>query len=342
MNILLIILVLMLIGYILINSGNFIEKSYYTIDVGPFEFPHFQKKFYVYNPSIALKDNQIICAARLTDNASVKCKDSTISYTYNKSIEDKLIGLNLMNRGNISSILYFDLSKPEQLDILDIFTSDNLCKDNTFKENGIEDPRLFTFKNELYIYGHYRGNYNGVCKHIPIIYNIDRPSNIIYLSMNNMNNIEKNWMPFEYQNDLYFEYSTNPHVILKCNTITGECIKVYESSATLKNITLAIGGGAPAQKFIHKNIEYFLGISHTRTGLIWKNFFYIFNSTPPFNILKITDTFNILKNTDIEFASGLIIIDNKTVIISEGVDDCYSIIVYFKLDDILKTMKDIN
>ena len=99
--------------------------------------------------------------------------------------------------------------------------------------------------------------------------------------------------------------------------------------------SLDIGGGAPSQKFKMNDKEYFLGVSHTRTP--YKNFFYVFESQPPFKILEIGDPFTILNDSTVEFASGLVIL-NETVILSVGIDDCFSIVKKYKLKNILEQL----
>ena len=341
--IVLIIILIILSSYIILHYDNcnnnhietFTDMNYDKINIGPFKLPILKKNYYVFNPSIILYNNQIKCIARLTDYKSNICEKNTIVYKYDSIIEQKL--KIFKDTYKYSALLYFNLFNDYDYDIINLFKEENICKDNDTFQQGIEDPRLFIFKKDLYIYGHYRGLYNNKCTHIPIICKINTPNNIIYLSTENMSLLEKNWTPFEYNNELYFEYLTNPHVIIKCDINTGKCTKVYETSFDIRSIIPEdIGGGAPPQKIKIDNKSYYLGVAHIRADSIRKNFFYIFNTEPPFNIIKITKPIDIL-NASIEFASGLIII-NDTIILSVGIDDCYSIIKKYKLSEISKLL----
>ena len=155
-------------------------------------------------------------------------------------------------------------------------------------------------------------------------------------------------MPFEFNNELYIVYSIFPHIILKVNLTTGECIELYKTKYKTEFIFRGgVGNGAPPQLFIQNNKKYFLGLGHTKNNYngissqIRKNFFYIFDSTPPFEILRVSPEFNISKKfAPIEYGSGLLInSENNLVTISFGVNDCYENIVQTPLQNILNFIK---
>jgi predicted GH43/DUF377 family glycosyl hydrolase len=156
--------------------------------------------------------------------------------------------------------------------------------------------------------------------------------------MTGMSEFEKNWMPFEYNGELYFEYSIHPRIIIRCNTSTGECEKVY-SQQFINPLKKHIGGGAPAQLVNVKNKKYFLSIAHTRENsprTVRKNFFYLFNAEPPFNVIGMSDEFSVESDeNNIEFASGIVVV-NSEVIVSLGIQDCYSVLAYFDLNTVIE------
>ena len=174
--------------------------------------------------------------------------------------------------------------------------------------------------------------------------NQSRPPLLLYYS--DMRSLEKNWMPFQYENKLYIVYSVNPHVILDINMDTGLCKEIFSTTfpEIINNIGNDIGNGAPAQLIILDGIETYIGLGHTRGfqngEMTRKNFIYLFNKYPPFNITHVSKTFNLLKPfVKIEFGSGLLV-DQKTnkIYISFGVDDCYSSIVTITFEEIKKLL----
>ena len=106
---------------------------------------------------------------------------------------------------------------------------------------------------------------------------------------------------------------------MKCDINTGYCTKLYSTDYN-GDKTLEFGCGSPPQKIKVDEIEYFLGLGHIRINrpeAIRKNFFYLFTSEPPFKIIKKGNLFNIVdKSKKIEFGSGMIIRDNKKIIIA--------------------------
>lgn len=104
---------------------------------------------------------------------------------------------------------------------------------------------------------------------------------------------EKNWVPFLYENELFFIYSIFPHQILKPNLTTGECPTAYKHDFSNHWKWGKLRGGTPAQlvdgnylAFFHSSnkgmedrssskCQYYLGA-------------YLFSAKPPFQILKMS------------------------------------------------------
>ena len=342
-----------------LNTIKYIKK--YRIDQGPYVLKD-GTKIYEYNPSIfQLNNGDIIYISRLSGHCAkdreIKCKTMLKNETYNKYIDDSfsLFPKKYINCYSHSIIRNITKNKTQIVPfnnkhLMDIET------DLLIDYLGCEDPRLFYYNNRYWAYFHYIGkdllnNNNKISKYITIA-PLDNLDNFIYLYTDDMKKTEKNWMPFVYNNELYFEYSIQPHIILKADldsngTPTGYCPKVYN---TKTNYTKKrdFGGGAPSVKIKINGNYYYLGIGHTRgkTSSVTtrKNLFYIFRAEPPFDILWIGPEFNTLDVTrNIDFATGLIVkndqqsdkIDDYIVIVSYGVEDCCGFINEYKLNDII-------
>jgi len=322
-------------------------------------------EYFVYNPSIYWKDDNkedFLIIARISDHKYKNRKDKC-NY-YNKIVKKNL---NIKNYEK-----YFDIFDPKipRSGIVD-FTVNIKNNNNNIYGNiinpffsiknsnsnfaeGFEDPRVFKFRNKLWIICHFRGinfpypslvNTNNFNNNNILIFPIDNSSNPILLYYKNMQKYEKNWMPFEYNNNLYIVYSVIPsHKILLVDINTGNCTNIYETKARIPS--REFGNGSPPQLIKIFNKEYFIGILHIRGHknndniIIRKNIFYLFKKNPPFNIKYISNIFNLDSIFyEIEFVVGLMVDQNKKLVyISYGVDDCYNIITSIKIDDIEKIL----
>ncbi len=298
------------------------------------------EKFHIYNPSIIMdNNNDIIVIARMSAINPGTCQYNTFLNYKNDYKANSYLNKFGINKSKLSAIVYWNYSNPEQYKIIHNYhlNQNNYMINEAF---GLEDPRLFKFNNTIWVYAHYRGYRHNKFIHNPVIFKLSEPNRMVFLKYDKMTSYEKNWMPFEYNNELYFEYSIYPRVILKCNHITGFCSEVYNKKVKDNSWFLYknIGGGAPPQLIPDKNI--FLGIAHTRpTGILErKSFFYTFSALPPFNLIGTSNEFSIESNANIEFASGLMIKGGE-VLVSCGIQDCYSRIVHYNLQDVLSYIK---
>jgi predicted GH43/DUF377 family glycosyl hydrolase len=313
--------------YPLIQLRGTVQK----ILIGPFSLTT-HEKFHVFNPSIILVNNKILVVARLSSNSH--CQNTSLKYTYSPLIEKSTNVFNPNYKFNSSLLIYFNLDTPFIYNVINNYHSNK----NEDISLGMEDPRLFTFQNEPWIYFHYRGFKNDTFIHLPAIFKMSEPQNIIYLYYEKMTQLEKNWMPFEFNNKLYFEYNIHPHIILECDISTGICTLIAITTF-INPLQKEIGGGAPSQLVTQK--QCYLGIGHTRVDSIRKNFFYTFNPISPFNITGMSEEINIESNNNIEFVSGLIV-HNNTIILSAGIQDCYSVIAKYDMDYIFNLIKPFN
>ena len=204
---------------------------------------------------------------------------------------------------------------------------------NTNKKiSGYEDPRLFKYKNGYWV----------ICTKIDnkgqnlIIFDINNPLKEVILNYKNRSKIEKNWLPFVVNDQLYFVYSIDPYIILKYNE--NECVKVV-SNKKLNIFSNRIGGSVPPVDFKYNNKNYFMfggHISINKYHIIRKNFFFLTEKTFPFNIKFHTENLDFNKHA-IEFLSGMYVKNDK-VILSYGVNDCYSEKIEVEKDEISNLM----
>jgi len=343
----------------------FQPNNSYKLDFGPYilKIPNSLKtiKLYEYNPSICQSNNgDIMIVSRISghtfENRKNTCMKLLKNYTFDKNINDAFLTFpeNKLESSSISIVR--NLTKNDSKIVPFTFDSKKLKGDYL----GCEDPRIFTFNNKIWIYFHYIGRDNvydqdKVSKYITIA-PLDNLNKFFHLYTTDMRQTEKNWMPFEYNNELYFEYSIQPRVILKAildknGLPIGYCEKIYKPQNTKHNLNnRRFGGGAPSVRIKINGKYYFLGIAHTnglvKTITVRKNFFYIFRAEPPFDILWFGPEFNMLKHytSCIDFVTGLMVKNDKNtcdindykVFVSFGVEDCYSCINEYNLRDVVR------
>ncbi len=173
--------------------------------------------------------------------------------------------------------------------------------DGTFSY--IEDPRIFRFKNELWVAVSAISKYvrkgtqqmfisklsispDGVVSAAPFVHikTLNDPENLL----------QKNWSPFEFNGELHFVYSIHPHRIVKVNTETGNANDV----ALTPGFSWKFGsprGGSPIVPF---GKDEFLSIFHSSkeyqipSGKIIRIYVmgaYTFQNTPPFRVTRYTE-----------------------------------------------------
>lgn len=263
-------------------------------------------------------------------------ENKEISNLYNKLGNKKVSSISTVKNGKIMPYLSTNVEK--------------LCRDALNNDVGYEDARLFRFKNEIWVITVFRGDSIKMtnvekleCGHHMIMFKYDHPEDKILLKYPNKKKIEKNWMPFEYEDELYVVYEVDPHIILKVDIITGECEKVYEEDFGMFDEDL--GGGPPPIKVKIMGKDYFLTIAHIRANLNFqsyrKNFFYAFESKPPFKPVLYTDMFSFNKKSSIEFLTGLDVKKDK-ILVSYGVNDCSNEISKMDLSEIVDLLKPLS
>lgn len=275
-----------------------------------------------YNPSILKIDQGILLSFRYSPEGKM-----WISY----------IGLVLLNDK-------FELiSEPQLLSMGE--SSTGYCSAHH------EDARLFVHQGQIFIiYGNYRYSsydncktldWNSIKEHVEIAkvkIEGDRFSveNLLPLIKHPHQAREKNWVPFEWNGDLFFGYYPVPHEILQPNLMTGMCETVSKIHAKVDWPWGELRGGTPAQLINGEYLTFFHSSINTKSSIAWifpqLHYFmgaYTFSSQPPFEITKISSV--PLKaagmytksgySKSVIFPGGFVVME-QDVYIAYGRDDC--------------------
>jgi mannosyltransferase OCH1-like enzyme len=217
----------------------------------------------------------------------------------------------------------------------EIFLNDDIYKDNK-KFIGIEDIRIYNYKNNFYYIGSYSNNKKNVSMSSSI-YNISTTEyniipNIILPKMYNTSIIkidEKNWSFVEYKNKLCVIYYWFPLQIgeIDYSTNTMDIIEIkYNIPDYFKNAR-----GSTSGYIYNKEIWFVLHKTQYKDNKKnYQHFFAIFDLY--MNLIRYSELFK-LGNCMVEFCTGLIIKNDK-IILSYSLLDSQSIISEYTMDSI--------
>lgn len=142
------------------------------------------------------------------------------------------------------------------------------------------------------------------------------------LSCGSMVDHEKNWIAFEYENELYYVQNVQPHVVVKVNGEDGECEKVYESSNSyLESLSERVSVRGSATAFRYSEDEY-MALLHTHDSYSrdpYTTRAYTFEAYPPFRVLRVSKPLK-LQSSGLAFASSLTTYQDK-IMVGYGVAD---------------------
>jgi hypothetical protein len=168
----------------------------------------------------------------------------------------------------------------------------------------------------------------------------DEPTVGRHLQCGFTNDAEKNWIPFTYEDQLYFVYEPSPHTVVKASA-DGTCEEVHETNfpalqdlAPSKSSYKIRGSG---QAVLVNDTEatpnlqraHFLALFHVydESSHRYANYAYRFTPEPPFAVLQVSEELPLMKAASDEsampafaFASGLAV-QNRTVVIAYGAGD---------------------
>lgn len=168
--------------------------------------------------------------------------------------------------------------------------------------------------------------------------------------------VQKNWVPFEFNNELYLIYSFDPYIILKWDPSKKVLTKEFESITNIHDVWKhgEIRGGTPATYvkeldgylgFFHSSVEYKSGEPSwkERKSPRWRKYYmgaYVIDAKPPFTIkaftpMPITYPGQYAKDQNyyVIFPAGFVEQKDK-FIISAGIDDNKTILLSTRKKDL--------
>jgi hypothetical protein len=179
----------------------------------------------------------------------------------------------------------------------------------------------------------------------PLLGVLKKDAVLLRSAVANFSTPQKNWMPFEYDDCLYLEYSIQPHVILRIDMNSAECTEAYRSTVD-SSFPNYLHGGAPPLRL---NDDYFLGVGNSQ-HLYWFQdryyaaVFYLFEAKPPFRVIKASPPLRVQSRVErIQYLCGLAFGENRdTLILSVGICDCDNRFVLVSLDEVLALLKPVQ
>lgn len=180
-------------------------------------------------------------------------------------------------------------------------------KGNIETPSQAEDARIFRFQGQIYII--YNDNmeyvypttkerrdmYLAELLYVNGNYVIGPPLKLVHDTKYSSQMWQKNWVPFEWNNQLMLAYSINPHEILCADLETGICKPVYETNGSIDWDWGPLRGSSAPMLMDGEYFAFFHSGTQLRSEVsknqkIWHYFMgaYTFSATPPFKITKIT------------------------------------------------------
>ncbi len=165
-------------------------------------------------------------------------------------------------------------------------------------------------------------------------FHLSKPLKLIYEEKTNQLQ-QKNWMPFEWDENLLFIYTIHPHTILHPIFYNGTCYSQYETSSRIDWKFGPLRGGTPPVLVDGEYLSFFhspkkLSSNSSWNLPLWHYFMgaYTFSAEPPFQVRKISsqpivaDGFYTRTNAEkrVIFPGGCVVSDSK-IYVAYGKDD---------------------
>ena len=211
-----------------------------------------------------------------------------------------------------------------------------------------EDARFFTYRNKLFLLyndnldeiyfdtGRRRDMFMAELTSSDGHFQLSSPLKLVFEEKYQSQWQQKNWIPFEWHNELYFSYSIHPHEVLSPNFKTGICHALYKTTAPIQWPYGPLRGSSYAQlvdgeylAFFHSGIKIKSSASHN--WKLWHYFMgaFTFSPDPPFAITKMTPQPIIsedfytpsYREKRVVFPGGFAI-DGPYIYVAYGKDDC--------------------
>lgn len=299
-------------------------------------------KLYCSTPTIIEYDNDSYLINFRWINSNCVCKDG-------RKIDCPKQGISV----NSKIIVDSNFSKKND----EIFLEADFIKEQNYPHLGLEDIRIFKFKDNYYYISTYFDEKRNITSVSSSIFNINDNSyklkNNIILSNNydttKINIIEKNWSFFEYNNELCVVYMWHPLQIGKINYNTNK-MDIIEIKYNVPNCFTDIRGTTCGYIInneiwfvLHKCIsnqkyKYNRGDHSNNNNTTYYNYqhcFAVFDLN--MNLLRFSEMFK-LGGCKVEFCTGLIVKEDK-VILSYSLLDIESKVSIYAMDTINNSIR---
>lgn len=180
----------------------------------------------------------------------------------------------------------------------------NTREEGSFNPSQSEDARIFTFNKKIYLIyndnleaanGERRDMFLAELEYIDDEFFLSPPLKLVHETKYDTVMWQKNWVPFEYRNQLLMSYSISSHEVLRTDLISGVSKTVCNKRSGMTWDKGVLRGGTPALlvdgsylAFFHSSI---VTKSNSSNGHSMHHYFmgaYTFSAEPPFKIEKIS------------------------------------------------------
>ncbi len=211
-----------------------------------------------------------------------------------------------------------------------------------------EDARIFVYNNKLYLI--FNDNHEMIFFSLwdrrdmymaELTYNnseftLSKPLRLIHTEKYASRTVQKNWVPYVWDDTLLLTYTVNPHEVLYLNWINGNCYSCYQTKAKLNWHFGELRGSCPPLLDDGEYLSFFHSGLYTASEAsygnnLWHYFMgaYTFSADPPFAMTKIspvpimTEGFYTQSQCEkrVVLPGGFAICDS-TIYLAYGKDDC--------------------
>ncbi|MBN2478683.1 MAG: hypothetical protein JXA94_00480 [Parachlamydiales bacterium] len=304
--------------------------------------------FYVFNPSprklkrISLADSTGI----VTDIKNIKVEG--VENVINTSLVDYKDGYLIVFRKNENKKSYIALCELDKN-----FKQTSPYKIIDVKSSFAEDPRIFQFSNDYFLI------YNDKVpiKHNYRIMKIAKLTNDFNVEFINeldlhIKQIEKNWVPFTNENNLYLSYGLMPHKVMNLKDVTKNSLDhlIFDNGSCYARFFWEFGeprGGTPAKLVDGEYLAFF----HSCFGKNKKKKHYVmgaytFQAHPPYKITKVSKDPILVSNkkTRVYFPCGFTLKNEHSkdkIILSYGENDENSKVLIIDKEKLFQSLKEV-
>lgn len=195
----------------------------------------------------------------------------------------------------------------ENLDVI----SEPVLLDTKFDyllDSQAEDARLFRYDDKIYLIyndcpnevwlgfeSQRRDMYMVELKTEGERFVLSKPLKLVHAKKYPTTKVQKNWVPFEWNGQLFLTYSINPHEVLWVDYESGMCHSVFETNLYLNWNYGPLRGSAPPQIVDGEYLSFFHSCIQTvspatRGEKLWHYYMgaYSFSKSPPFHLTSMS------------------------------------------------------